>query len=216
MEFPQPESYMFVFVCHGGRLEIESLLLLASLNQHLRLPAEIVAAIPTESEMLPAPDQSTIARLIEMGVRIESFSNDLLDSDSTNSRWYLRMANKIYCLRVETSADKIIFVDSDRLLLSDYEPTIEWSIPLVVRAQDTATAVCLSPNWEGIFSTLNMPQHPERVRVTGGLGRRAIRRFYTARFQHEIDRHRPCAREQLQFPLGRLAAKTRGDPGHRG
>ena len=158
-------NFSFVFVCHRGRLEIEALLLAASLRKNMRCEYEMVVAVPEPHELLPPPSDQTVQQLESLGARFISIRNELLSR--ARDHWYLKMANKVYCFRLETTYDKIVFLDSDHLVCGQYDPSDDWCGPLALRAQDASTAVCLLESWDDIYSSLNLPTPTQRVRVTG-------------------------------------------------
>lgn len=163
--YATPTGYSFVFVCHRGRLEIESLLLASSLRKNMHCNYEMVVAIPGPAEQMPPPSDDTIKQLESLGARVVSIQNDLIRQ--TPEHWYLKLANKVYCFRLKSSFDKIVFLDSDHLVCGDYDPGADWCAPLAVRAQDTSTAACLIDNWPDVYSTLGMEIPSERVHVAG-------------------------------------------------
>lgn len=104
-------KYCFVFVCQGGPIEPQALLLAASLTHFIRCDAEIVACIPEYPEV-KAPTDEAIAFLHLLGVRIETITNPV---DSS----YL-IANKMACLKIDTDAELLIFLDSDMLCVQEF------------------------------------------------------------------------------------------------
>ena len=132
------KKYAFVFVCHKGRLEVESLLMVASLKRFLRCDYELIAAIPTPESIFGEPSETTLNLLKKMGVRFEKVHNGFIeeviskdpDIDLTDNKT-LFLVNKAYALQIETSADKIIFIDSDMIFYKEFCEDISFSMPFI-------------------------------------------------------------------------------------
>ena len=106
-------KYCFVFICQKGHLEIESVLLAASLKRNLKCEYELIAAIPTFDDKLEKPEEFTINILHDLGVRTVYFTNNLLAKYPIKVAYL--MTNKFYCLTITNDANKLIFLDSDIL-----------------------------------------------------------------------------------------------------
>lgn len=98
-----------VFVCQGGALEIQSLLLAASLRRALGSAHELVAAIPTPAAVWGTPSAATLDLLRALDVRCVPVANEL-------GRDY-PFLNKIACFEIPTTARRRVFLDSDILCL---------------------------------------------------------------------------------------------------
>jgi hypothetical protein len=81
MRYPVLRNFAFVFICQRGRLEIESLLLAASLKRFLRGEFELIAAVPTSIELLGEPRPTTLELLRRLGVRIAKVCSRTDDHD---------------------------------------------------------------------------------------------------------------------------------------
>src|SRR5580658_2781060 len=97
--------YALIFVCHAGPLEAKAAMLAASLRRFARLNCELIAAIPDSNP----PSAQTRELFARLAIRTVSVSNGI-DPDYP-------VANKIGCLSVRTDAVKIIFLDSDMILM---------------------------------------------------------------------------------------------------
>ena len=105
-------KYSFVFICQQGELEIKAMLLAASLKRYLRCDYELVAAIPHPPTRWGTLCESTLSLMQILGVRSVPIINRIDDN--------YPIGNKVSCLSIETSADKIIFLDSDILCLHEF------------------------------------------------------------------------------------------------
>jgi len=122
-------SYAFIFVCQEGNLEIGSLLLAASLKRFLKCDYELIAAVPSPTDIMGTPNELTKTILAEIGVRIVNIHNTLVST--TRRRKYHLITNKMYCLRVPTSAEKLIFMDSDYLCYQEFHGESRFTIPFI-------------------------------------------------------------------------------------
>jgi hypothetical protein len=92
-------------------LERKALLLAASLKRHLPSEHELIAAVPVPAEIWQTPDRRTIDLLEHLGCRTVPIVNEIDCS--------YEIGNKVSCLRVATRAERLIFVDTDMLLVGD-------------------------------------------------------------------------------------------------
>ena len=159
-------KYAFVFVCQRGRLEIQALLLAASLRRHLRCDHELIAAVPDSAKFMGSPRDESLALLRSLGVRIETVENEFVSSplDATTVNLY---ANKIFCLGVATDADKLIFLDSDMLCFKDFHGDARYRIPLNAKLVGMAGVVTTVGRWRALYDLANLPLPPARLRVIG-------------------------------------------------
>jgi sulfotransferase family protein len=135
--------YAFAFVCQQGRLETAALLLAASLKRFLRVEHELIAAVPIPAATWGEPTPVARELLEEMGVRVETFTNEFGRSRAT--------ANKIWCLRVPTDADKLVFLDSDMLCLREFGDQERFAIPINVAPAYIRTFSGDAELWEAAY-----------------------------------------------------------------
>jgi Sulfotransferase family len=135
--------YAFAFICQQGRLETAALLLAASLKRFLRVEYELIAAVPVPPDSWGEPTPVARELLEEMGVRVETFTNEFGRSRAT--------ANKIWCLRVPTYADKLVFCDSDMLCLRDFADQERFGIPINVAPAYIRTFSGDAELWEAAY-----------------------------------------------------------------
>src|SRR4051812_27588849 len=154
---PTVRSYAFVFVCQAGELETKSLLLAASLKRHLRCDHELIAAVPTPAERWGTPSVETKQLLKEFGVRVEAISNDV-DPDYP-------IGNKVSCMRLATRADRLVFLDSDILLVRPFEGDPRFEFPFAAKPVDLANLT--NPrHWKRAYAAVKLKLSPQRVAST--------------------------------------------------
>ena len=157
------KKYAFVFVCQKGNLEIESLLLAASLKRFLKCDYELIAAIPHPIEIFGKPRTTTIDSLKKMGVRIVDIYNDIVPKKNFEKRHLV--ANKYPCLRIPTDADKLIFLDSDILFYKDFFGDIRFSIPLNLVRVGFLGASMYSGIYKEIFESMGIELPSLLIRI---------------------------------------------------
>ncbi len=151
-------SYAFLFICQQGELEVKSLLLAASLKRFLRCEHELIAAIPTPAEQWGAPGELTRKLLQEMGVRLVSIHNDI--------KPVYPLGNKIFCLRVPTAADKLVFIDSDILCLREFHDEPRFAIPFNAKPADLATFSSAVKPWRAVYKAARVAMPTLRMPMT--------------------------------------------------
>jgi hypothetical protein len=112
-------TYSFVFVCQQGPLEVQAMLLAASLRQNARADHQLVAAVPTPEARWGRPRAETVRFLGDLGVEMAPIVNEI-DADYP-------IGNKVSSLLLDLAGDVTVFVDSDVLCLRPFAglPEIE-------------------------------------------------------------------------------------------
>jgi len=160
------QKYAFIFVCQQGRLEIQALLLAASLKRYLKCEYELIAVVPEPIMFMGAPRDESLAFLSDLGVRVEIIQNDLMQyaHEATAANFY---ANKIYCFGVKTDADKLVFLDSDVLCFKDFFGDARYRIPFNAKLVGMAGVVTAIGKWEQLYELVNVPLPKIRLKVIG-------------------------------------------------
>ncbi len=160
----RPRRYAFVFVCQAGPLEQQALLLAASLRTHLRCEHELVACIPEPRDVWGTPAPATLDALRELGGRLAPIVNPI-DPRCTH-------ANKIACLATPTEADKIVFLDTDMVLLKDFHDEPRFGAPLNVKLADYQMFDRTDRLWRIAYAAAGVPLPTVRfsATVSGDLG----------------------------------------------
>lgn len=164
MPYPICKSTAFVFVCQRGPLEVESVLLAASLKQCLRGEYELIAAVPTPAESFGTPQEPTFRLLRALGVRIVAFENTILQERPAGGGPFL-LTNKIFCLRVSTQAEKLVFLDSDQLCRREFNPAPLLRTPLSARKADFVSSNDMVDVWDAVFRAADAEPPQLRVRI---------------------------------------------------
>ena len=162
--YPICKSTSFVFVCQRGPLEVESVLLAASLKRWLRGEYELVAAIPGPADRFGKLCEPTLQLLHKLGVRVARFENEILQDLPHCKPPYL-LTNKIYCLRVPTTAEKLIFLDSDQICRREFHPAPLLRTPLSARKADFVSSRDMADVWNDVFRAAHVEPPKLRVRI---------------------------------------------------
>lgn len=165
MDCQAPSSYAFIFVCQQGRLENEAVLLAASLKLFVRCDHELIAAVPGPSEAMGCPSERTCEILQDLGVRLVSIENSLVSSRRPPE--YELIANKIFCLRAATRAEKLIFLDSDILCRRAFHGDTHFCVPFNALQAGIVGSAALRGRWHEIFEATGTAMPRLRVRSNG-------------------------------------------------
>lgn len=147
-------SFAFVFVCQAGPLENKALLLAASLKRHLRCRHELIAAVPSPAERWGTLSPDTSSLLSELGCRIEPITNLISDD--------YPIGNKVSCLRIATTMDRLVFIDSDILLAQPFNDDPAFDQPFAAKVADLANVVELR-QWKRAYAAMKQSVPPDRV-----------------------------------------------------
>ncbi|GEM_PF-520505 len=149
----KPSISCFVFVCQQGELEMKSMLLAASLKRYLRGEFECVAAIPQPDSRWGIISEETRALMQTLGVRLVPITNPINDN--------YPIGHKIACLGIDTSADKIVFLDSDILCLSEFR--FDSQSPFSAKPADLPTFTQNVAVWQQVYDLCQLPLPDQRV-----------------------------------------------------
>ncbi|MGA2230469.1 MAG: sulfotransferase [Tepidisphaeraceae bacterium] len=152
------QRFALIFVCQQGRLEAQAALLAASLRRFVRFDYELIAAIPTPGEQWGKPDPRTLAFLAKIGVRTVCVTNGIDPGYA--------IGNKVACLSVATDAKKLILIDSDMLLMRDWEEDPRFAIGFNARPASTASFTSDDAHWAAVYAACGAPPLPGCVAAT--------------------------------------------------
>jgi len=152
----QARSFAFVFVCQAGALENKALLLAASLARHVRCDHELIAAVPSPVERWGTLSVDTAGLLAKLGVRVEPIVNRI-DPDYP-------IGNKVSCLAVPTTEDRLVFLDSDILLIRPFAGDSRFEVPFAAKPADLPNVV-QPRQWRRAYGALKLPP-PDQVVAT--------------------------------------------------
>lgn len=150
-------KYCFVFICQQGELEIKSMLLATSLKRYLRCEYELVVAIPQPASHWGTISDNTLSFMQTLGIRSVPITNQIDEN--------YPIGNKVACLKINSSAEKIVFLDSDILCLREFSPdTISsFSAPFNAKPADLATFTGEMALWQKVYDLFNLPLPKRRV-----------------------------------------------------
>jgi len=149
----KPSSTCFVFVCQQGELEIKSMLLAASLKRYLRGKFECVAAIPQADSRWGIISEETRALMQTLGVRLVPITNPIHED--------YPIGHKVACLDIDTFADRIVFLDSDILCLSEF--WFESQSPFSAKPADLPTFTQNVAVWQQVYDLCHLPLPDQRI-----------------------------------------------------
>jgi hypothetical protein len=150
-----PRKFAFIFVCQKGELESKACLLAASLKRYLRCEYELIAAVPRGTGEIAGTTRSFLSAL---DVRFVETGNEI---DSAYA-----IGNKVDCLRVETGADKLVFLDTDMLLMRPLGDERRFDIPFNARPASYPTFTRDDADWEKVYRACGVPMPTVRIRTT--------------------------------------------------
>ena len=151
--------YCFVFVCQQGELELQAMLLAASLKRKLRCEHELVAAVPSPPARWGTIADATRRMFARVGVRICEVQNDFEPT--------YPIGNKVGCLSIQTDADKLVFLDSDILCMAEFHHDERFRIPVNAKAADLATFTQDLAIWERAYAAVGVSDMPAaRMKMT--------------------------------------------------
>lgn len=153
-------SFAFVFVCHPGALEIKSLLLAASLRRYCGESVELIAAIPERASGSGALGLQTLALMDSLGLRRVAIRNELDPN--------YPIGNKVSAMRVGTSHDRLVFLDSDMMCTSVFADSPWFDLPVALTPSDGRTSFP-ETNWRLVYDLFGLAPWTlrTRTRVTG-------------------------------------------------
>lgn len=151
-------KYSLIFVCQKGELEIQSMVLAASLFENMNCNCELVAALPTPVEYWGEPNTETKSFLKNLGVRFMYIENKI-GSDYP-------IGNKISCLDLPLSGDVTVFFDSDIVCLKPFDFCQAFTAQFCAKPADGATFTKTDSVWEYVYSSFGLQAPKEKVQAT--------------------------------------------------
>jgi hypothetical protein len=154
-------TYSFVFVCQRGPLEVQAMLLAASLRDSSRGDHQLIAAVPTPEARWGRPRADAVRFLRELGVDIVPIVNEIDAS--------YPIGNKVSCLLIEVAGDVTVFVDSDMLCLQPFSRLPELEADFCAKPADAYTFRKDNEQhrqWEKIYGSFDLPVPAARMIAT--------------------------------------------------
>ncbi|MFM6130299.1 MAG: sulfotransferase, partial [Sphaerospermopsis kisseleviana] len=143
--------------------EIKALLLATSLRKHWPATVELIACVPQDPQF--GELSTNAARILDsLDIRVTSVVNPI-GADYP-------IANKLLCLDVETEADRILFLDSDILAMTDVteqDLVAVFGDGFVAKPADLATFNATVATWASIYEACGavMPNLTVTATVSG-------------------------------------------------
>jgi hypothetical protein len=163
------KSYSFVFVCHSGYIEEESLLLAASLGWFAKCEHEIICVIPTPREVFGCPKQSTLDFFEQLGIKIVEIENPLARGAkhlfTGKLKTYL-FTNKIIALKAPAKCDKLVFMDNDIVLTKPFFDDPYFSHPFAACPVGIKGATYSADKWINLYQLMNLKIPKEKFKIT--------------------------------------------------
>lgn len=152
-------THAFVFVCQAGELEVKAALLAASLRRHLPASTPLVACVPQPTTDWGAPTAETARLLASLDVAsapiVSPFGSDY------------PIGNKIPCVDVVVPAERIVFLDSDILLLDTFDPARHMAGAFTAKPADISTSFQGAPeDWHRAYAMCGVTAPIRRVFAT--------------------------------------------------
>jgi hypothetical protein len=160
-------KYTFVFVCQRGPLEVQAMLLAASLAENLRCDHRLVAALPEPEETWGRPREETLRFLERLGVARVPVQNHVSCE--------LPVTNKLSCLDVEHEGDVTVYIDADMLCMKPFSGAAGFEGEFGARA---AGFDCFAEHgrsdetWTALYAHFGLPLPEGRVTATAARTRR--------------------------------------------
>lgn len=158
------KSYTFVFVCQSGELEMQSLLLAASMKRFLQCEHKIIAAVPKPVQYMGQISNQTRDILEKMDIQTIDIENTIVNENRKSKLHY--MSNKIFAFQIPAKTDKFVFVDTDSMFCSPFCGDDRFSIPLNVRIVGMRGALNSLGKWEMLYSASGVRMPNIRIKVT--------------------------------------------------
>ena len=151
-------THAFVFVCQAGEIEAKAVLLAASLRRHLPASTRLIACLPGPAATWGRPTADTIRFLesldIEFAVIVNPCGTDY------------PIGNKIPCLDVAPSSDHVVFLDSDVIVLQDFDPARHFGAAFSAKPADLATFRGTSADWRRAYALGGVDEPSRHVFAT--------------------------------------------------
>jgi hypothetical protein len=150
-------EYSFVFVCQRGPLEIQAMLLAASLHRFVSCPHEMVIAVPQPESRYGTPQSSTLKMLQDLGARVAPVWNQVDPS--------YPIANKISAMAISTRGRWRIFLDTDILCTRPFSGDARLDVAFGATPADRLTWGKHSGDWDRVYELFGLTTPAIRVKT---------------------------------------------------
>ncbi|HSN01237.1 MAG TPA: hypothetical protein VLS52_09545 [Rudaea sp.] len=151
-------AFAFVFVCHGGELEIKSLLLAASLREIFGDAPQLIAAVPQPASVWRAPSSAALEMLRRLRVDVQTVENPIGVE--------YPIGNKLACFGVTTQARTVAVLDSDILCLREFDSDPAAATGFAAKPADKRTFPGGAEVWQPLYAACGMTPCARQVTTT--------------------------------------------------
>ena len=157
-------AFAFVFVCHGGELEIKSLLLAASLRETFGDAPQLIAAVPQPAATWGAPSSAALEMFRRLCVDVQAVENPIGAE--------YPIGNKLACLSVATRARTVAVLDSDILCLRGFDGDPATATGFAAKPADKRTYPGGEAVWQPLYAAVGatLPESRIATTLTGEVG----------------------------------------------
>lgn len=148
----------YVFVLHGGEIEVKAALLAASLHHNLAGRYELIGAVPGPVERWGGISRQTARLLARFGVRTVTIRNEIDEN--------YPIGNKISALGVPAKHERVIFLDSDILLLQPFFDHRDLATGYAAKPADADTFIRSGGRWGPVYDLFDLPRPDHRVHAS--------------------------------------------------
>ncbi|MDA1076296.1 MAG: hypothetical protein O3A63_16275 [Proteobacteria bacterium] len=145
---------------HGGELELKSCLLAASLFKNLACPHDLIGAVAYPEDTWGAMSAEGIAVLARCGVTRTPILNRI-SADYP-------IGNKLTALGVPSEFERVVFLDSDILLIRAFYDHPCLATGYAVKPADVETFTKNGGDWSRVYRKFHLPMPKYRVKSTHG------------------------------------------------
>ncbi|HTI96998.1 MAG TPA: hypothetical protein VL425_10885 [Rudaea sp.] len=151
-------AFAFVFVCHGGELEIKSLLLAASLRETFGDAPELIAAVPQPASIWREPSPAALEMLRRLRVDVRAVENPIGAE--------YPIGNKLACLSVPARARTVVVLDSDILCLRGFDNDPAAATGFAAKPADKRTFPGDDEIWRPLYAACGAEPYARQVTTT--------------------------------------------------
>ena len=149
----QSEKICFVFICQSGELEAKAVILAVSLRNFLQNTHDLVAAVPIPERRWGTLSKITLEALRILNVRIIKLQNEISED--------YPIGNKLGCLAVDTDCEKVVFIDSDVMMMRGFDEQQDFKASIsAVPASFTHTTLEV---WQELYAQFGLTLPTQRM-----------------------------------------------------
>lgn len=137
------------FVCQKGRLEVQSMMLAASLRGKLPQNTLVKVGIPLPERVFSEPDKRTLDFFESLSIEPVVFTNAILKDENIYPGDHHMFANKIFLLKeMSNVAEQVLFIDSDHIAYAPFHTSPWGNVMISMRSANGWTHVSTMVPWQ--------------------------------------------------------------------